>query len=86
MNHPAPQTILAIDLGTQSLRLSALRTDGARLWSWSAPVDSQWSEDSVEQSPAQWRTRSRGWLSPPGRPQPMLGCVMRCAWYAHASC
>lgn len=50
------RTVLAIDLGTQSLRVSALRTDGARLWTWSAPVDSQVHGDAFEQSPAQWAT------------------------------
>ncbi len=50
------KTVLAIDLGTQSLRISALRTDGTRLWNWSAPVESQVHGDSVEQSPAQWST------------------------------
>lgn len=48
------RTVLAIDLGTQSLRVSALRTDGARLWAWSAPVDSQVHGDRFEQSPVQW--------------------------------
>lgn len=47
-------TVLAIDLGTQSLRISALRTDGTRLWSWSAPVDSDIEGVRVEQSPTQW--------------------------------
>lgn len=50
-----PPTLLAIDLGTQSLRVSALRSDGERLWSWSAPVDSEVDGERVEQSPAQWQ-------------------------------
>lgn len=48
------QTILAIDLGTQSLRVSALDTAGQRLWSWSAPVDSKVDGDVFEQFTAQW--------------------------------
>lgn len=55
---PAPPgggaTVLAVDLGTQSLRISALRTDGARLWTWSAAVSSSVDDARVEQDPAQW--------------------------------
>ncbi len=54
---PAPtaaRTVLAVDLGTQSLRVSALDTTGRRLWSWSAPVDSRVDGEVFEQSPAQW--------------------------------
>ena len=47
-------TILAIDLGTQSLRVSALDTTGQRLWSWSAPVDSQLDGEVFEQNTLQW--------------------------------
>ena len=48
------QTILAIDLGTQSLRVSALDTAGQRLWSWSAPVESKVDGDVFEQFTEQW--------------------------------
>jgi len=48
------QTILAIDLGTQSLRVSALDTSGLRLWSWSGPVDSKVDGDVFEQFTGQW--------------------------------
>lgn len=54
MSSSAHRTVLAIDLGTQSLRVSALRTDGERLWTWSAPVDSQVRGETFEQSTAQW--------------------------------
>jgi len=49
-----PPTLLAIDLGTQSLRLTALSTDGRRGWSWSAPVASRISGEIDEQDPAEW--------------------------------
>ena len=48
-------TILAIDLGTQSLRVTALAGDGARVWSWASPVTSQIEGERFEQSPAEWR-------------------------------
>lgn len=51
---PPRHTILAIDLGTQSLRVSALDTTGQRLWSWSAPVDSHLDGEVFEQSTTQW--------------------------------
>lgn len=50
----AAATVLAVDLGTQSLRISALRTDGTRLWTWSAAVSSSVDDARVEQDPAQW--------------------------------
>ncbi|CAN1537394.1 XylB Sugar (pentulose and hexulose) kinases [Burkholderiaceae bacterium] len=48
------QTILAVDLGTQSLRVSALDTSGNRMWSWSAPVDSHLDGEIFEQNTVQW--------------------------------
>lgn len=49
------RTLLAVDLGTQSLRVSALGSDGSRLWSWGAPVESEVAGERFEQSPAHWR-------------------------------
>lgn len=46
--------LLAIDLGTQSLRLNAYDAEGRCPWSWAAPVDSMIDGDRFEQSPAQW--------------------------------
>jgi xylulokinase len=48
-------TVIAIDLGTQSMRLCAMRLSGERLWSWSSPIDSRIEGDVFEQSPAQWQ-------------------------------
>lgn len=47
-------TFLAIDLGTQSLRISALESTGRRSWAWSRPVDSTIHGDLFEQRPRQW--------------------------------
>lgn len=49
-----PRSVLAIDLGTQSLRVSVVETSGARLWSWSRPVDSIVDGALNEQDPRQW--------------------------------
>lgn len=46
--------LLAVDLGTQSLRLAAYDDAGCRRWAWSAPVDSHIEGDVFEQSPEQW--------------------------------
>ena len=54
MTNAAGAELLAVDLGTQSLRLTAYDASGGRAWSWSAPVDSQIGGDVFEQSPAQW--------------------------------
>ena len=48
--------LLAVDLGTQSLRLAAYDTAGRRRWAWSAPVDSHIEGDVFEQSPEQWES------------------------------
>src|SRR5690606_37634910 len=47
-------SFLAIDLGTQSLRISAIDSTGRRLWEWSAPVESFIKGDIFEQSSQQW--------------------------------
>ena len=48
--------LLAVDLGTQSLRLAAYDDAGRRRWAWSAPVDSHIEGDVFEQSPEQWES------------------------------
>jgi len=48
--------LLAVDLGTQSLRLAAYDSTGRRRWAWSAPVDSHIEGDVFEQSPEQWES------------------------------
>ena len=48
--------LLAVDLGTQSLRLAAYDSAGRRRWTWSAPVDSHIEGDVFEQSPEQWES------------------------------
>ena len=48
--------LLAVDLGTQSLRLAAYDSAGRRRWAWSAPVDSHIEGDVFEQSPEQWES------------------------------
>ena len=48
--------LLAIDLGTQSLRLTAFDRTGKKQWNWSAPVDSYIHGDIFEQSTEQWGT------------------------------
>ena len=47
-------TIFAIDLGTQSLRLSAYTPGGEQLWGWSSPVHSVVAGSSYTQLPAEW--------------------------------
>ncbi|MBL8570447.1 MAG: hypothetical protein JNK84_15360 [Phreatobacter sp.] len=54
MKQAAPVTILAVDLGTQSLRVSAVAADGATLWRWSRPVNSAIDGRRYEQDPAEW--------------------------------
>lgn len=49
-----PRTVLTIDLGTQSLRVSALSTAGERLWTWRRPITSTIDGDIFEQDPAEW--------------------------------
>lgn len=53
MTLPA-QTVLTVDLGTQSLRVSALTTQGDRLWSWRRPIASRIEGDIFEQDPTEW--------------------------------
>jgi len=48
-------TILAIDLGTQSLRVSAFSAEGARNWSWSEAVYSETGGAAYIQQPSQWK-------------------------------
>ena len=50
-----PQSILAIDLGTQSLRFAIFSTNAERLWTWSTPVDSTISGSVYIQDPQQWQ-------------------------------
>ncbi|HEY6133474.1 MAG TPA: FGGY-family carbohydrate kinase [Rubrivivax sp.] len=54
MSHAASAELLAVDLGTQSLRVTAYSGSGRKAWTWSAPVDSHIDGDVFEQSPAQW--------------------------------
>lgn len=48
-------SFLAIDLGTQSMRMSVVDSLGNRLLRWSRPVESTITGDIFEQSPRQWR-------------------------------
>lgn len=48
-------SFLAIDLGTQSLRVSVVDSLGERLLSWSKPVESTIKGNVFEQAPEQWR-------------------------------
>ncbi|WP_168201553.1 xylulokinase [Phreatobacter aquaticus] len=48
------RTILAVDLGTQSLRVSAITTASRRLWHWQQPVTSFIDGEANEQDPAEW--------------------------------
>jgi xylulokinase len=51
--------ILAIDLGTQSLRLSLVAADGAKPWAWSCPVATRTHGEVSEQDPQEWDARLR---------------------------
>jgi sugar (pentulose or hexulose) kinase len=48
--------VLAIDLGTQSLRVTAVESDGTLAWHWSRPVASSRRGAIDEQDPAEWQT------------------------------
>jgi xylulokinase len=50
----AAPAILAVDLGTQSLRLSAVAADGSKPWTWSRPVSTRTVGDISEQDPEVW--------------------------------
>ncbi len=47
-------TILAVDLGTQSLRVTAVASNGEVVWRWSRPVSTRTAGDVSEQDPADW--------------------------------
>ena len=47
--------LVAIDLGTQSLRVSVLDVEGVHLWSWQRPVATSGGGERQEQDPAEWR-------------------------------
>lgn len=47
--------LIAVDLGTQSLRVSVLGLDGARLWSRQRPVFTTSDGERQEQDPLRWR-------------------------------
>jgi xylulokinase len=59
---PGP-VVLAVDLGTQSLRLSAVTRDGGRPWSWSRPVETRTDGAVSEQDPAIWDALLRDGLA-----------------------
>jgi len=59
--------LLAIDLGTQSLRVSALASTGERLWGWARPVESRIEGDVFEQSTQQWQALLDEALADAGR-------------------
>jgi len=46
--------ILAVDLGTQSLRLSIVAADGTKPWTWSRPIATRTVGDVSEQDPGGW--------------------------------
>ncbi|MBM3525771.1 MAG: hypothetical protein FJX57_22705, partial [Alphaproteobacteria bacterium] len=50
----ANPVILAVDLGTQSLRLSAVAADGTKPWTRSRPVATRTVGDISEQDPGAW--------------------------------
>jgi len=56
MDNMSNADLLAIDLGTQSIRLTAFDRSGQKHWNWSALVDSQIQGDIFEQSTEQWGT------------------------------
>ena len=56
MDNMSNADLLAIDLGTQSIRLTAFDRSGQKQWNWSALVDSQIHGDIFEQSTEQWGT------------------------------
>ena len=56
MDNMSNADLLAIDLGTQSIRLTAFDRTGQKQWNWSAVVDSQIKGDIFEQSTEQWGT------------------------------
>jgi len=56
MDNMSNADLLAIDLGTQSIRLTAFDRSGQKQWNWSALVDSQIQGDIFEQSTEQWGT------------------------------
>ena len=47
-------TILAIDLGTQSLRVTAVAGGGDVVWRWSRPVSTHTAGEVSEQDPGDW--------------------------------
>lgn len=47
-------TILAIDLGTQSLRVTAVTSGGDVVWRWSRPVSTHTAGEVSEQDPGDW--------------------------------
>jgi len=54
MDNMSNADLLAIDLGTQSIRLTAFDRSGRKHWNWSALVDSHIQGDIFEQSTEQW--------------------------------
>ncbi len=46
--------ILAVDLGTQSLRFSIVAADGSKPWTWSCAISTRTKGDISEQDPAAW--------------------------------
>jgi len=59
----AAPPILAVDLGTQSLRLAAVEADGARSWTWSCPVSTTTRGGISEQASADWDAGLRDGLA-----------------------
>jgi len=64
---PTAPPILAVDLGTQSLRLSAVEADGARSWTWSRPVSTTTDGGISEQATAAWDDGLRDGLAEAAR-------------------
>src|SRR5690606_23493796 len=52
----SPRALIAIDLGTQSLRVSAIDLEGRRLWSRQQPVATFGDGARQEQDAAAWRS------------------------------
>jgi xylulokinase len=50
----ASPAVLAVDLGTQSLRLSVVAADGTKPWTWSQAIATRTQGDVSEQDPEAW--------------------------------
>ena len=63
MNSSSTADLLAIDLGTQSIRLTAFDRTGQKQWTWSAVVDSQIKGDIFEEFSVLYLKHVKGFLN-----------------------